>query len=283
MMDAFASRTGTKRNLAALREAGWGLFVAAAGVHRHEGFRFWAENSAYTWWQRGLPFQVEPWQRLLDSHGRDPLCEGIVAPDIVCGGAESLRLTLSWLPRLLEYGPRVYLPVQPEIAPRDVAPLLSDRVGLFVGGDDLWKETTCALWARLAHNHGARCHVGRVNSRRRLLICKAAGADSFDGSGPSRFAVVTAEMERFRAELVQIGLTLEVSAWVFFVLDGVRRVMELEVDSDESLHVVLLIAWNHGAREVYEVQLDGQEGAYEARGTWFAFVSWGECEARGGV
>ena len=46
-IDAFASRTGTKRNLAALRAAGWGLFVAAAGVHRHEGFRFWAENSAY--------------------------------------------------------------------------------------------------------------------------------------------------------------------------------------------------------------------------------------------
>lgn len=280
-MDAFASRTGTKRNLAALRAAGWGLFVAAAGVHRHEGFRFWAENSAYTWWQRGLPFQVEPWQRLLDSHGRDPLCEGIVAPDIVCGGAESLALTLSWLERLLDYGPRVYLPVQPGIAPRAVAGLLGPRVGLFVGGDSGWKEATCASWARLAHEHGARCHVGRVNSRRRLLICKAAGVDSFDGSGPSRFEVVLHEMERFRAEVVQLGLALQVSAWVFFTLDGASLWVELDVPEVGGLDVLLLVAWDHGARDIHEIQVEGRDGAYEARGAGFVFVSWAELDARG--
>lgn len=280
-MDAFASRTGTKRNLAALRAAGWGLFVAAAGVHRHEGFRFWAENSAYTWWQRGLPFQIEPWQRLLDSHGRDPLCEGIVAPDIVCGGAESLTLTLSWLERLLDYGPRVYLPVQPGIVPRDLTHLLGPRVGLFVGGDDGWKEATCASWARLAHEHGARCHVGRVNSRRRLLICKAAGVDSFDGSGPSRFEVVLHEMERFRAEVVQLGLALRVSAWVFFALDGASLWVELDVPEAGGLDVLLLVAWDHGARDIHEIQVEGRDGAYEARGAGFVFVSWAELDARG--
>ena len=280
-IDAFASRTGTKRNLAALREAGWGLFVAAAGVHRHEGFRFWAENSAYTWGQRGLPFQVEPWQRLLDSHGRDPLCEGIVAPDIVCGGAESLELTLSWLERLLDYGPRVYLPVQPGIAPREVAGLLGERVGLFVGGDSEWKEATCASWARLAHEHGARCHVGRVNSRRRLLLCKAAGVDSFDGSGPSRFEVVLHEMERFRGEVVQLGLMLQVSAWVFFTLDGASLWVELDVPDAGGLDVLLLIAWNQGARDIHEIQVEGRDGAYEARGAGFVFVTSAEWDARG--
>lgn len=47
-LDAYASRTGTKRNLAALRAAGWGLFVSAAGVHRSEGFRFIIDNGAAT-------------------------------------------------------------------------------------------------------------------------------------------------------------------------------------------------------------------------------------------
>jgi hypothetical protein len=37
-MQMYASRTGTRRNLAALRAAGWRLLVSATGVHRHEGF-----------------------------------------------------------------------------------------------------------------------------------------------------------------------------------------------------------------------------------------------------
>src|SRR5688572_12113419 len=100
-IQAYASRTGTRRNLAALRTAGWGLFVSAAGVWRHEGFRFWIENGAWSWWRKGLPFQTERFKALLELHAADPLCEAIVAPDIVCGGRESLALTLSWLDQLL--------------------------------------------------------------------------------------------------------------------------------------------------------------------------------------
>ena len=204
-----------------------------------------------------------------------------MAPDIVCGGAESLELTMSWLERLLDYGPRVYLPVQPGISPREVAGLLGERVGLFVGGDSEWKEATCASWARLAHEHGARCHVGRVNSRRRLLLCKAAGVDSFDGSGPSRFEVVLHEMERFRGEVVQLGLMLQVSAWVFFTLDGASLWVELDVPDAGGLDVLLLIAWNQGARDIHEIQVEGRDGAYEARGAGFVFVTSAEWDARG--
>lgn len=39
-MLGYASRTGTRRNLAALRAAGWRLLVSATGVHRDEGFPF---------------------------------------------------------------------------------------------------------------------------------------------------------------------------------------------------------------------------------------------------
>ena len=40
MMIGYASRTGTKRNLDALRAAGWRLLISATGVHRDEGFPF---------------------------------------------------------------------------------------------------------------------------------------------------------------------------------------------------------------------------------------------------
>lgn len=53
-LDAYASRTGTKRNLAALRAAGWGLFVSTAGVHRNEGFRFMIDNGAWSAFTKGL-------------------------------------------------------------------------------------------------------------------------------------------------------------------------------------------------------------------------------------
>lgn len=207
-LQAYASRTGTRRNLAALRTAGWGLFVSAAGVHRHEGFRFWIENGAWSWWRKGLPFQPAPFETLLNLHAHDPLCEAIVAPDIVCGGRESLTLTLSWFDQLLELGPRVYIPVQPGIPPAEIAARLGPRVGVFIGGDSAWKEETAAFWARLAHEQGALCHVGRVNTARRLAICQAAHVDSFDGSGPSRFEQALHEMEAARAVFVQVGLVL---------------------------------------------------------------------------
>lgn len=43
-MVSYASRTGTRRNLAAMRGAGWRLLVSAAGVLRTEGFEHWYQR-----------------------------------------------------------------------------------------------------------------------------------------------------------------------------------------------------------------------------------------------
>jgi hypothetical protein len=55
-------------------------------------------------------------------------------------------------------------------------------------------------WARLAHSRGSICHVGRVNSARRVRLCMAAGVDSFDGSGVSRFATALPSVDRARRQ-----------------------------------------------------------------------------------
>lgn len=272
----YASRTGTRRNLAALRTAGWGLFVSAAGVHRHEGFNFWIECAAWTWFMRGLEFQIAPYEKLLASHARDPLCEGIVAPDIVCGGLASLDLSLSWLDRLLEYGPRIYLPVQPGIDPADVEAVIGPRVGVFVGGDSEWKEATAAFWSRLAHERGALCHVGRVNSARRLAICQRAGVDSIDGSGPSRFEKHLHEMEAARAVAVQVGLVLQVHVDVELPA-GVIADHE-HVDVTFTADAIVLAAIAAGVEgEVLEIQAD--DGIHRRIGDKFRFDTWSQLEA----
>src|SRR3546814_4879783 len=48
---AYASRTGTRRNLDALRDAGWRLMVSARGVLRTEGFPYELDNGAWTSFQ----------------------------------------------------------------------------------------------------------------------------------------------------------------------------------------------------------------------------------------
>lgn len=278
MIEAYASRTGTRRNLAALRAAGWGLFVSAAGVHRSEGFRFIIDNGAWTAYSRGEAWDRTRFEALLDKLGRSADCDGIVAPDIVCGGRESLTLSLSWLDILMDYGHRVYLPVQPGIAPSDVASLLGPRVGLFVGGDSSWKESTSHAWSRLAREHDARCHVGRVNSLRRLLIVKAGGAHSFDGSGPSRFAKALDEMEAARKVAAQLGLRITVRADCFFEVDGVICYVLVEVAESWSIDAILLAASDATSAFVFEVQTDA--GIYEFEDGKWRFLSWDELEER---
>lgn len=202
-LQGYASRTGTRRNLAVLRAAGWRLLVAAQGVHRSEGFRYMLDNSAYTYWTNGIIADWRddgnagaPFLKLLRTLGGTNEIDQVVAPDIVCGGPASLGLSISWLPRLQDSAPVVLVPVQPGITPAMLAGLLGPTVGVFVGGGSEWKEATCAAWSALAHGAGARCHVGRVNTQRRVGIVKAAGADSFDGSSVSRYAVTMPEIER---------------------------------------------------------------------------------------
>lgn len=186
-MIAYASRTGTKRNLDALRAAGFGLLVSARGVLRTEGFSLYAlDNGAWTAFQRQEAFDVRAFEFALEKLGRD--AQFVVAPDIVGGGIASLRLSESWLPKLVSFGVRRLIAVQDGQTEADVSPLIGDAVGIFVGGSTEWKLATLPAWARLARARGAYLHVARVNSARRIRACAMAGADSFDGTSATRFA-----------------------------------------------------------------------------------------------
>jgi hypothetical protein len=85
---------------------------------------------------------------------------------------------------------------------RVVAELVEERseTGVFVGGLDYFKETTMPLWCRLAHERGAWAHVARVNSARRIALCGAAGADSFDGTSASMYLKTLALLDGARRQ-----------------------------------------------------------------------------------
>jgi hypothetical protein len=202
-MIGYASRTGTRRNLDALRRAGWRLMVSARGPLRSEGFPYALDNGAWTAFRRGEPFHVPAFEKALARLG--PGADWIVLPDIVAGGHASLHFSLGWLGALQGHpalrGARYLLAVQNGMEPQDVALLIGPAVGVFVGGDTPWKLATMASWARLAREHDAHCHIGRVNTACRIRLCAAAGADSFDGSGPSRFVRVLPRLDRARRQI----------------------------------------------------------------------------------
>lgn len=177
--------------------------VSARGVLRTEGFPYALDNGAWTSFQQGENFDAKAFEIAIEKLGAG--ADFIVVPDIVCGGLASLTFSRRWWDKLHYYphlsATPLLIAVQNGMTPRDIAPLLSKRTGVFVGGTTNWKVHTMARWASLARSRGAICHVGRVNTAKRIHVCEAAGVDSFDGSSASRFAVTLPPLELARQQL----------------------------------------------------------------------------------
>lgn len=220
----YASRTGTIRNLEALRKAGWRLLVSATGQHQSEGFRYAIDNGAWTSFRKHRPFDENAFLRLVEKLGEG--ADFIVLPDIVAGGVASLEFSLAWRERLRGSRAPLLLPVQDGISPWDVEQLVGRELGIFVGGstagagsefdtpgptwdkdDPLggWKWRSVSHWARLARSRCAYLHVGRVNSKRRIRLCAELGAQSFDGTSCSMFSVNVGPYTRALDQGVLVG------------------------------------------------------------------------------
>jgi len=192
-MIGYASRTGTRRNLAALKGAGWRLLVSARGVLRTEGFRYGLDNGAWTAFQQGGEFDVPAFEKAVALLGRG--ADWIVVPDRVADARASLAMAEEWLPRLSGTAP-LLLAVQDGMTESDVGPWLGPSCGLFLGGSTEWKLETMRRWGKIARARGCYYHVARVNSLRRLARAHESGADSIDGTSASRFAVTLPKLDR---------------------------------------------------------------------------------------
>lgn len=165
---------------------------------RNEGFPYALDNGAWSAFVGDRLFDSVAFLRALQLLGAG--ADFVVVPDIVAGGPASLELSLEWLPLVRGTSRLALLAVQDGMEPGEVLPYLGPRVGLFIGGSTEWKLETLAGWCQLARRAGAYCHVGRVNSARRIGLCIAAGAHSFDGSGASRFRKVLNRLDNARRQ-----------------------------------------------------------------------------------
>jgi len=202
-MIAYASRTGTRRNLTALRAHGWRLLVSATACLRSEGFPYALDNGAWTAYQQGKPFDERAFVTALRKMGA--AADWTVVPDVVCGGPASLDVSLRWMRAVLDESPRALLAVQDGMTTDDVRGFLGPRVGIFVGGSTQWKEATIGQWSALGRAVGCWVHVGRVNTARRIAICTAENATSFDGTSASRFAKTVGPLDSARRQLGLFG------------------------------------------------------------------------------
>lgn len=200
-MIAYATRTGTRRNLDALRAAEWRLLICAGGRVEPltEPWQYALDNGAWSAFAQGKPFDVRAFEFALRRFGAK--ADWTVLPDIVAGGAPSLEMSLKWMRTVLNESPRALLAVQNGITPEDVRPFLGPRVGIFVGGDTAWKLGTLSDWGHLAAQVGCWLHVGRVNTARRIFSCARAEATSFDGTSASRYAVTLPRLDNARRQL----------------------------------------------------------------------------------
>jgi len=195
-VNGYASRTGTRRNLRALEQAGWRLLATPDSMRRykhpeptwedHAPAPYALDNGAWTAFKNKTVFDSALFSKSLTVLGG--LADWIVCPDIVAGGLDSLRFSLDWLPKVRAHGPAL-LAVQNGMRPEDLAPHIGDGVGIAVGGTTKWKLASLPIWGELARKSGCYFHVLRVNTVRRIHYCQECGAHSFDGTAATRFAV----------------------------------------------------------------------------------------------
>lgn len=137
---------------------------------------FCADNGCYG---RGYPGD-EAWLEWLASKA-DPRCRFATAPDVVGDAKATLERSLPWLPRIRELGLPAAFVAQDGLEFYDVP--WPELDALFIGGSTMWKLSSFAReLVEEAKRRDKWVHLGRVNSRKRVLIARDWGCDSVDGT-----------------------------------------------------------------------------------------------------
>jgi hypothetical protein len=147
-----------------------------------------ADNGCYG--LRGAPFDRDKWLRWLETlMPWASSCLFATAPDVlrwegdVCRGDawDTLAQAETYLPLLREMGFPAGLVLQDGMV-AEIVPW-GELDAVFIGGSDEFKlGPQVPRMVKEAKRRGLHAHMGRVNSRRRLLLAAAMGCDSADGT-----------------------------------------------------------------------------------------------------
>lgn len=123
-------------------------------------------------------WNAKQWRRGLDRYANIPGCLFAVVPDVVGDARATDLLWARYVPIVRDAG---FVPAY--VSQNGCETVPPDAGALFTGGDDEWKMGADAQ--RLvddARSRGLWCHMGRVNSWRRIRYATRCGYDSVDGT-----------------------------------------------------------------------------------------------------
>lgn len=132
-------------------------------------------------------FAPGPFARMLaDYDAAGVAVDWVACPDVVGDAKGTFALWLKWSPIIRGFGFRPALVLQDGMDRNAVYDF--DPPAVFVGGSTEWKLGPQArLIVEMVAARGRPCHMGRVNSRRRIRYAAEIGCTSFDGSGFSQW------------------------------------------------------------------------------------------------
>ena len=183
-MKLYSGNEGSIAGLEAIRERGMGRMVTAAEWRNPKpGIPWVLDNGAFSDYLQKKDFDAARFSKVLRKVPPTHRPDFAVIPDIVAGGLRSLTFSCYWL-RVwtLPHGWPWDLAVQDGMEEKDVAPLVRDVGGIFVGGSLDWKHREGERWVSFAHDHGLPAHVGRVGTLADLKWAERIGADSVDST-----------------------------------------------------------------------------------------------------
>ena len=145
------------------------------------------DNGAFLCEKYNLPFPTEDFIALCKEWGHG--ADWIAIPDVFGDGPETLKQLPKWIKTIRSVSPesRLLLVWQDGMTLEHIKPFLADGIGVFVGGTTEGKLSNMAWISKACNDFGVWCHIGRVNTKKRVRLCKEVKAHSFDGSGWSMF------------------------------------------------------------------------------------------------
>lgn len=163
------------------------------------------DNGAWSAFKSQTRYNPDPFLEDVGRYGED--ADFIVIPDVVEDAAGTFREAEKWIPILESY--RCLFVAQDGMNISDMRDFVMSGIGIFIGGSTEYKLSNIRPISNLCDQHNVLCHVGRVNSIKRMHICINNGAHSFDGSGMARFkntarqvtgALINLEHQLFKRE-----------------------------------------------------------------------------------
>lgn len=143
-----------------------------------------ADNDAFGGWDDERHHR---WVRMLAALVGVPHCLFVTVPDVVGDHDATLGMFHTYRHYVTHLaGQPVAFVAQDGATPSTVPYAEADAI--FLGGTTQFKlGDTAAAIAHEARRRGLWVHMGRVNSRRRIIYAHGLGCDSIDGSGFSMF------------------------------------------------------------------------------------------------